>query len=313
MEAKRILAILDPELGETRAAGRAAALARSTGASLTLAVFEDRQTIVQSGVLGEALTEEAIEAYRKQAAEWLEQVAGDLDTGNKPAETRVIFGRPLHEKICETVANDGFDFVVKDSRAGSRLRRALFTPLDWHLLRRCPVPLMLVKSDSPALPRRIAAAVDPFHERGKPAALDVQLLETARDLADTFTGEWHAIHACQTHPLGTGSPLEGPSLNFDEVREKISKHHSDALHRMTDEVGLPRERAHFLDGPVNRAIVDFTRDREIDLLVMGTVTRKGLTRILMGSTAEAIIDNVEADVLAIKPEGFTQALEALAP
>lgn len=313
MKANRILAILDPELGETRAAGRAAALARKTGASLTLAVFEDRQTIVQSGVLGEALTEEAIDAYREQAAEWLEGIAGELETGSGKAQTQVILGRPLHEKITEAIREEGYDFVVKDSRAGSRLRRALFTPLDWHLLRRCPVPLMLVKSDSMAMPKRIAAAVDPFHERGKPAALDHEILATARDMAETFGAEWHAVHACQTHPLGTGSPLEGPSLNFDEVRKKIEEHHMRALHELTDKVGLDRERAHFVDGPINRAIVDFTREQDIDLMVMGTVTRKGLTRILMGSTAEAIIDSVEADILAIKPEGFSEALGALGP
>jgi universal stress protein E len=304
MEASRILAVLDPGLGDSRAAVRAATLGRRAGARVTLAVYEDRQTIVESGILGEALTRDALEAWQAGTAGWLEKQAVHCREADIETATEIVLGRPIHEKILAAVESGGYDLVLKDSRAGSRLRRALFTPLDWHLLRACPVPLMLVKADSSDTPRRIAAAVDPLHERGKPALLDQRILRAARDMAACFGAEWHAVHACQTQPLGAGSPIEGPSLHFEEVREKIAGHHTRALRDLVADFELPDDHVHFIDAPVSRAIVDFTREHEIDTLVMGTVRRTGLSRVLMGSTAEAILDAVNCDVLAIKPEDF---------
>ena len=39
-----------------------------------------------------------------------------------------------------------------------------------------------------------------------------------------------------------------------------------------------------------------------DLLVLGTIQRSGLGRLLIGSTAERILDEARCDILAIKPE-----------
>jgi nucleotide-binding universal stress UspA family protein len=38
---------------------------------------------------------------------------------------------------------------------------------------------------------------------------------------------------------------------------------------------------------------------------MGTVARTGISGLIMGNTAEAIVDQLSCSVLAIKPDGFT--------
>lgn len=304
MQAKNILAILDPAREHNRAAHRALALAEKSGAQVTLAVFEDHQTIVESGLLGDAMTREAIDTWQGEADMWLAKRRDQLATDGVEINTQVFVGHPLADKVMAVVRDSGFDLVIKDSHESSALARVLFTPLDWYLLRTCPVPLMLVHPDNRDTPRRIAAAVDPFHERGKPEALDRTIIEAARALAECYGAELHVVHACQTQPLGAGSPFEGPSLQFDKVREEISTHHTRALQELTDEAGVDRSRAHFVDAPARRALPDFTRDQDIDVLVLGTVARKGLTRLIMGSTAEAVLSHLECDVLAVKPADF---------
>jgi len=41
---------------------------------------------------------------------------------------------------------------------------------------------------------------------------------------------------------------------------------------------------------------------------MGTVARTGLPGLLIGNTAEKILNRVTASVLAVKPEGFVSPL-----
>ena len=44
-------------------------------------------------------------------------------------------------------------------------------------------------------------------------------------------------------------------------------------------------------------------------MVIGTVGRTGLSAALMGNTAEHVIDGLNCDVLALKPEGYKSPLD----
>jgi universal stress protein E len=46
------------------------------------------------------------------------------------------------------------------------------------------------------------------------------------------------------------------------------------------------------------------REKEIDLIVMGTVGRTGLSGMLIGNTAEKILRHIACSVLAVKANGF---------
>ena len=52
------------------------------------------------------------------------------------------------------------------------------------------------------------------------------------------------------------------------------------------------------------AIIRQVRKHQIDLLVMGTVCRTGLSGFFIGNTAEKVLGNVDCSVLTLKPEGF---------
>ncbi|MCZ7543179.1 MAG: universal stress protein [Anaerolineae bacterium] len=43
---------------------------------------------------------------------------------------------------------------------------------------------------------------------------------------------------------------------------------------------------------------------KIDLIVMGTASRTGISGFLIGNTAENVLRQVNISVLAVKPEGF---------
>ena len=43
---------------------------------------------------------------------------------------------------------------------------------------------------------------------------------------------------------------------------------------------------------------------DIDLIIMGTVGRVGIPGLIIGNTAESILEQTKCSILAIKPEGF---------
>jgi nucleotide-binding universal stress UspA family protein len=61
---------------------------------------------------------------------------------------------------------------------------------------------------------------------------------------------------------------------------------------------------HLIQGEAGDVIPQLTREKNIDLLVMGTVARTGIAGFLVGNTAENIISRLNCSLLAVKPEGF---------
>jgi len=60
------------------------------------------------------------------------------------------------------------------------------------------------------------------------------------------------------------------------------------------------------DGDAATTIVDTAKDKACDLIVMGTHGWGGLTRLLMGSVAEAVVRRAPCPVLTVKTP-FAQA------
>jgi universal stress protein E len=65
-------------------------------------------------------------------------------------------------------------------------------------------------------------------------------------------------------------------------------------------------QVHFLEDDPDYAISNLAATTlNIELIVMGTVCRTGLPGVLIGNTAENVLEQVNCSVLAVKPEGFT--------
>ena len=58
---------------------------------------------------------------------------------------------------------------------------------------------------------------------------------------------------------------------------------------------------HMVTGEPADAISRFAEEHDIDMIVMGTHGRTGLLRLLMGSTAEAVVRRAKCAVLTVKP------------
>jgi len=68
--------------------------------------------------------------------------------------------------------------------------------------------------------------------------------------------------------------------------------------------GQSMEQVYSKFGQAQKEIPRLAKSLEADLVVMGTVARTGVAGLFIGNTAEAILEQIECSVLAVKPEGF---------
>jgi universal stress protein E len=77
-----------------------------------------------------------------------------------------------------------------------------------------------------------------------------------------------------------------------------------ALRRLAGPFGIPPRRLHAVGRHPIDAIVETVRDTGSRIVALGSISRSGLKRLVIGNTAEALIDTLKCDVLVVKPPGF---------
>ncbi|MEM7235344.1 MAG: universal stress protein, partial [Planctomycetota bacterium] len=93
-----------------------------------------------------------------------------------------------------------------------------------------------------------------------------------------------------------------PKNTVETTRRESAEHLSQLLEH--SRVSIPEERVLHVKGAPDRTIPRTVLEKNIDLLVIGTVARTGVPGWIMGNTAERLLEQIACSVLAIKPDGF---------
>ncbi len=297
MRQNTILVVVDPAAGASQPVlARAGWLAKQSGARVELFAC-DFDAAIESGKIdaawgGEPGARERLLARRRQV---LEELAQPLRDAGLTVTVDVVWDHPLDAAVIKKAAAHDYWLVAKDTHHHNVLQRTFLTQTDWHLIRKCPAPLLLVKDRELAVEPNVMAAVDPVNEHDKPAALDDRIFGFAADLARTVRGHMHIVHAFST-PLGVELP--------PDVRDIIAQEHRDAMKTFLDSHPVLGERSYLYEGLAHECLQHAAMEHEADFVVMGAVARRGLKRLFIGSTAERVLDRLPCDLVIIKPLGF---------
>lgn len=305
MKATHILvAISDPAAKSSPAIDKAVALAGKLGADVTLF-----HSVYSPYVAGEQFyspdaLQRDIEGAVNLRKSQLSRLAAGLAKSGVEVRVRVRWDYPVYESIVREAMREGVDLVVAESHRHTRAARVILSNTDWQLMRLCPCPVLFVKTARSYDRARVLAAVDPLHAHDKPAALDRDLLDTGRDLAALFNGRLHAVHAYMiATPFTSGVMMEPVPLPVN-VAEQHAASVRKSFEKLTAPYELGKRNLHLRIGGAADEVPAVAEEIDAGLLVMGVVSRSGLKRLFIGSTAERVIDHVKCDVLVLKPQGF---------
>lgn len=204
------------------------------------------------------------------------------------------------------------DLIVKAASNGTGVMARLFGSTDLHLLRKCPCPVWIIKPGQRKHYSRILVAVDVEQVEPRKASLNQVLLDLAISLAQLEGSELHIVHAWQ---LFAEAKLRSRGIisaaEIDEMVRDTGRNHKRWLNELLtgyDLKGLTVKQ-HVVKGDPKVIIPDVAHKKRGELIVMGTVARTGVPGLFIGNTAEAILNQVNCSVLAVKPEGFVTPVE----
>lgn len=202
--------------------------------------------------------------------------------------------------VAEAAAR-GCDLVLKRAVAEHGLLAAVTTSVDEYLLRHLAVPLLLDRDDAEARFERILVAVDP--QGDVEPGFAARLLRIGAALAAVGEAELHVAHCWR---LVGEKRMRGRAVT-DSARQEVEaeveaeqRRHAEALAAALDGLPVPPARVHVEKGPPATAIPRLVEELGVDLVVMGNAARHGLQGLLVGNTAETVLEVLPCSLLAVR-------------
>jgi nucleotide-binding universal stress UspA family protein len=175
----------------------------------------------------------------------------------------------------------------------------------------------MVKLSGTTRHRRVIAAVNPDPDDVEQSGLNAKILDLAAALARLDGAELHVVHAWQF--FGEGA-LRSSRVGLTPAQADaiIESNRAQAFERLEQLVRENRPadivpQVHLVRGDAALSLLRAVGELRADLLVMGTVSRTGIAGLIIGNTAETVLNRVNCSVLAVKPDGFVSPVRLPAP
>jgi len=304
---QRILVATDFSPHSDAALQKALHVARASGAELTLLhVLTDLRTAMADmsyegrwQLVGGDLEKFQKELYADSEKKLTDQLAR-LDSSGVVVHKQSEMGT-AYIKIIQVVQQVKSDLVVVGTRGVTGLQRMVVGSTAERLLRHCPAPVWIVKSESAGALKKVLVATDFSPVSG-------HALQVAAQLARGAQAELDVIHVIESaESIVSAEQMTELGLSVRKINNAAKKQFADFTHAAIGDFSEDHMRV--VKGKPWKAISDQSRRMSVDLIVLGTVGRSGIPGILLGNTAEKVLQNSKCDMLAVKPVDFVSSIE----
>lgn len=290
---RNILAVYNDAPGADDVLVQAVALARANGARLTVVDTHENPKSAW-------LVEEARRRLRR-IIPWITQ------EGVSEVTTDVLVGTPYVE-IIRRVLCEEHDLVIVSVEGGTAFKDVFLGSTATNLLLKCPSAVWLLKPGQSIPCSNIVAALNPRPDESRNDDINVKILELATTVAQGEDARLHLVHFWEVE--GEDGEIVRSELAPEPRKQLLDKHKTArqrtlsallarcATRQLQHEIHLPRGRPRL-------HMSDLATRLAADVIVMGTASRVGLSRLLMGNFAETVLGGVRCSVLAVKPDEFS--------
>jgi len=308
---RNILVYIDPTQEHQPALKRAAEIAeKATDVSITLFLTCYDLTYEMTSLSSAEERETMQSLVIKENQAWLDTLAAPYLESGLTIRSQILWHNRPFQAAIQLILKDGYDLLIKSTHPHSQLSAILFTPTDWNLLRKCPIPLLLVKADTWPENGNILCAIDcksildsEHHE------LSESILLGANDIASMVKSNIHIVNAYPSPPMNI--MMELPEFDPIHYEDGLKKLHQETLNKYAEKYNINPENTHLQQGIAEDVISDVAKELDAALVILGTVGHSGLGATLLGHTAEQVIDKLNCDLLALKPKGFISPIKPI--
>jgi nucleotide-binding universal stress UspA family protein len=211
------------------------------------------------------------------------RVGAFINPEGSDCEILIEYGT-AHSAIIQAAERVGAGLIV----IGHGSREQGVSGISERVVRYAHCPVLVAR---PSRKGCVLAATD-FSDPATPA-IEAAVSEAARRGL-----ELNILHAFDTLPFimasDTGIPVTAPPAFADDMQKASQERLNGYVRRTSAKSGI------FVHDAADKAILEATEKLPADLVVVGTHGRTGLSRLALGSIAEAVVRGARCSVLAVR-------------
>ncbi len=204
---------------------------------------------------------------------WLDELLAPLEASGVDFTAELFWTRDWEASIIGAARRMEAEMIVISQ--SSATNKTSIADSVWSLLRNSETPVLTIEPGAPAKRENILAAVNMQTADDEYDALNRKVLLHGQMLADFYDAKLHVVNAY---------------FDSEDYPDR------DKVKRIVD---IDRQDIHVDMGKPEEIIAKVTENVQADLVVMGTMSRRGIRATLRRNTSEKIIENLTVDVLTL--------------
>lgn len=292
----RILVITPKDPKETAAIRKGMSLAALTGARLEIIDFchEDLEDISQHTDTSEAKLKKTIMEHKSGTLEASIKTVRQSDPSYKDLNinSKVIWENLIYEWIIKKTTNENFDLVIK---TGRRSETTFYTPTDFHLLRGCRAPVYLLTARKWKKKSTVLVALDVEGKGRSNEKLNLQLLKIGRTMADAMNSELACCFVVNVPEILKDLDI----VDVSTYKKKAREIYLPQVIKLVEAFGITKQNIYREIGKPAGCIQKIANKLKVNVLIIGTISRKGISGKLIGNTAEQVLKYLFTDMICI--------------
>lgn len=256
------------------------------GTELSPLLPKDQKEIIKKGKLQKRL-------------DFLNELKEQIELKGIPVFTEVKWSWKIQHAVIEACEEHKPDLVIKRISESASSLNPFIMPIDWQLLRRCPAPLMLVNTGEWKLTAPVLAAVDASSEDKNEQEFNQHILAFAKTIGRLTDAPTHVVTTHINPMLDNAMTL--PDFDLEDLRQKVTELNQTKLRSLVENHHISANQQHIIEGLAEDRIPQLAETIGAQLVVMGTIGRKGIKGAFMGNTAERVLTQLRCEVLALRP------------
>jgi nucleotide-binding universal stress UspA family protein len=271
----------------------AATLARSFGAAIDVVTVVEPAPLYRRVLTPGQSRLASVDDLVARCRDRLEDATRVAGLEGLTVNRHVRVGRPFAELVvgCREVQAE---LLAVGTRGGSQKERAVLGSTVERVLRKAPVPVLVVKKELSPSPSLVLSPTD-FSSAARPAVVE------AAALARRWGARLVLLHAVEPIAETYVWPVESGTVALYLAEPEELDPEWEAFVAPLDLSGIAWERK-TIRGYATQTITENAAQLGADLIVMGTHGRSGLAHVLLGSVAERVAREASCSILTVRPQ-----------
>jgi nucleotide-binding universal stress UspA family protein len=203
------------------------------------------------------------------------------------------------QEFDRSLNQSGADVVFSLNSEQSFLNGLFQSSHEHYFVADCAIPVWIVKLRLWDNNIEVLACLDVDDESDINHQLNTDILQISEQLAKQLMGQLHVID-CFWGEVCSMSFEVDKSGRFKRLAS-VKTQHQSLIQNYIGQYSLPEQSLHIVEGTPDFAIPDKASQLNAELVVIGNNADQGIMDRLFGDTAINLVNNVECDILVIKP------------